>query len=159
MRGTKIAQALLPRLSQPGYLFRGGDQPDLRRPGRCPPAAQPHRHRQLESPRRIHVGHHRRAQKKASTRPGLNAFNYPPMKTLRLLFIPPFIACAARAADSSTPAAVPTPSAPEKITTPAAQADPAAVEAVLKALHFDEMMGKALDQQKQMIQQMVMRSR
>jgi uncharacterized protein len=82
------------------------------------------------------------------------------MKILRLLLIAPCFTFAALAADSSTPAAAPTPPAPEKIAPPAVvQADPAAVEAVLKAVHFDEMMGKALDQQKQMVQQMVMRSR
>jgi hypothetical protein len=80
------------------------------------------------------------------------------MKTLRILLIAPFFACAALAADTSTPAAAPTPPAPEKVTPPATQTDPAAVNAVLKALHFDEMIGKGLDQQKQMIQQMILRT-
>jgi hypothetical protein len=80
------------------------------------------------------------------------------MKTLRLLLIAPIFACAALAADTSTPAVVSTPPAPVSVTPPAVQADPAAVDAVLKALHFDEMMGKALDQQKQMIQQMISRT-
>ena len=81
------------------------------------------------------------------------------MKTLRLLLVAPFFALAALAADTSAPAAAPIPPAPGKVMPPAVQADPAAVDAVLKALHFDEMMGKALDQQKQMIQQMVMRAK
>ena len=74
------------------------------------------------------------------------------MKTLRLLIIAPFFAFGALAADSSVPAAAPSEPtlAPGKIASPAVQADPAAVEAVLKALHFDEMIGKGLSQQKQM---------
>ena len=80
------------------------------------------------------------------------------MKTLRLLFVAPLFAFAALAADSSTPAAAPTPPAPEKAAPPAAQADPAAIEALLKVLHFDEMMGKALDQQRQVIHQMIARA-
>jgi hypothetical protein len=80
------------------------------------------------------------------------------MKTLRILLIAPIFACAALAADTTTPVVAPTPPAPEKVTPPATQADPATVEAVLKALHFDEMMGKGLGQQKQMIQQMILRT-
>jgi hypothetical protein len=80
------------------------------------------------------------------------------MKILRLLLLAPIFTLAALAADSPAPAAAPIPPAPDKITPPAVQADPAAIEAVLKAVHFDEMMGKALDQQKQMIRQMVMRA-
>jgi hypothetical protein len=81
------------------------------------------------------------------------------MKILRLLLIAPFFTFAALAADSSPPAAAPTPPAPEKVAPPAVvQADPAAVEAALKALHFDEMMTKLLNQQRQRIQQMIMRA-
>jgi hypothetical protein len=80
------------------------------------------------------------------------------MKIPRLLLIAPFITLAALAADSSTPAAGPTPPAPGKIAPPVVQADPAAVEAALKAVHYDETMSKALNQQRQMIQQMLMRA-
>jgi hypothetical protein len=81
------------------------------------------------------------------------------MKILRLLLIAPLFTFTALAADSFTPAAAPTPPTPGTIAPPAVvQADPAAIEAVLKSLHFDEMMSKALDQQKQMVQQMVMRA-
>jgi len=81
------------------------------------------------------------------------------MKILRLLLIAPFFAVAALAADGPTPAAAPTPPAPGKIAPPAVvQADPAAVEAALKALHFDDMMIKALDQQRQMVQHMILRA-
>jgi hypothetical protein len=80
------------------------------------------------------------------------------MKTFRLLLIAPFFAFVALAADTSAPAAAPTSPVPGNVTPPAVQADPAAIEAVLKALHFDEMMTKALDQQKQMILQVVRKS-
>jgi hypothetical protein len=76
------------------------------------------------------------------------------MKTLRFLLIAPFLTFSALAADSSAPAA------PGKIAPLAvAQADPAAVESVLKALHYDEILDKALVQQRQLVQQMMMRMR
>jgi hypothetical protein len=80
------------------------------------------------------------------------------MKTFRLLLIAPFFAFVALAADIPAPAAAPIPPAPENVAAPAAQADPAAIEAVLKAMHFDELMTKALNQQKQMILQVVRKS-
>jgi hypothetical protein len=80
------------------------------------------------------------------------------MKTLRLLLLAPFFACTALVAQYAAPVVAPTPAAPEQVTPPAAQADPAAVEAALKALHFDEIMGKALNQQRQMVQHMIMRA-
>jgi uncharacterized protein len=76
------------------------------------------------------------------------------MKTLRFLLIAPFFTFLALAADSSVPAA------PGKIAPLAvAQADPAVVETVLKALHYDEMLGKALVQQRQLAQQLMMKMR
>jgi hypothetical protein len=85
------------------------------------------------------------------------------MKTLHLLFIAPFFACTALVAQPVAPPVAPTSPAPEKAPAPAVQADPAVVEAALKALKFDDFMSKALDQQKQMvkqvIQQMIMRAR
>jgi hypothetical protein len=82
--------------------------------------------------------------------PGAESFNLPPMKTLRMLLLAPFFVCAALAADTSAPAAAPTPSAPEKVVAPAVQADAVvAADAVLKALHYDEMMSKGMNQQKQ----------
>jgi hypothetical protein len=82
------------------------------------------------------------------------------MKTLRLLIIAPIFAVVALAADSSAPAAAPSqlPGAPEKVAPPAALADPAAVEAALQALHFDEMTGKGLNAQKQMLLSMARQS-
>jgi hypothetical protein len=80
------------------------------------------------------------------------------MKTLKHLLIAPFFACAVLTADNSTPPAAPAAPAPEKNASLAAAADPAAVEAVLKATHYDEMMGKLVEQQKRMIRQMVMRA-
>jgi hypothetical protein len=74
------------------------------------------------------------------------------MKSLRLLIIAPIFAVVALADDSSAPAAAapPLPGAPKIVAPPAVQADPAAVEAVLKARHFDEMISKGLSMQKQM---------
>jgi hypothetical protein len=80
------------------------------------------------------------------------------MKILRLFLLTPLFTFAALAADNSVPVALPISPAPEKATAPVVQADPAVVDSVLKALHFDEMMGKALDQQKQMVQQMIARA-
>jgi hypothetical protein len=73
------------------------------------------------------------------------------MKTLRLLLLAPLFVAVALAADGPAPAALPPqiPSASGAATGPVVQADPAAVEAVLKAMHYDEMMGKVLNQQKQ----------
>jgi hypothetical protein len=71
------------------------------------------------------------------------------MKTLRLLLIAPFFACTALVAQNVAPPVASTPAVTETIAPPAAQADPAAAESVLAALHFDEMTGKALNQQKQ----------
>jgi hypothetical protein len=73
------------------------------------------------------------------------------MKILRLLLIAPFFACTALVAQNAVPAVEePTaPVAPAQAPAPAAQADPAAAESVLAALHFDEMTGKALNQQKE----------
>ncbi|HWZ94326.1 MAG TPA: DUF2059 domain-containing protein [Opitutaceae bacterium] len=80
------------------------------------------------------------------------------MKILRLFLLTPLFTFAALAADNSVPVALPTPPAPAKAPAPVVQADPAVVDSVLKALHFDELMGKALDQQKQMVQQMIARA-
>jgi hypothetical protein len=71
------------------------------------------------------------------------------MKILRLLLIVPIFASAALAADTSAPAATPTPPAPEKVVMPAIPVNPADAEAVLNAMHYDEMMSKGLSQQKQ----------
>jgi hypothetical protein len=73
------------------------------------------------------------------------------MKTLRLLLIAPFFASASLFAQYAVPAVEePTAPAPATVTPPAVQVDPvAAADAVLKAMHYDEMMDKALDQQKQ----------
>jgi hypothetical protein len=71
------------------------------------------------------------------------------MKTLCFLFLASFLPIVTLADDSSVPAAAQTqsPSALGK----AMPADPAAVEAALKAMHYDEMIGKLVDQQKQAI--------
>jgi hypothetical protein len=82
------------------------------------------------------------------------------MKILRLLLIAPFFTGASLFAQYAAPAVEPTPPAPAKVTSPAPVPTDSAVaaDAVLKAVHYDEMMGKALDQQKQMIRQMAMRA-
>jgi hypothetical protein len=80
------------------------------------------------------------------------------MKTLRLLLLAPFFTCTALFAQYAAPAVEPTPSAPAPVAvaTPVAQMSPAdAADTVLKALHYDEMMGKALDGQKQLINRMI----
>jgi hypothetical protein len=82
------------------------------------------------------------------------------MKTLRCLILVPFLSALAVAADNAYAAeAVPVaPPAPAPlVASPAAQADPAAVEALLKAMHYDDQMDKALNQQKQMVRQMFLR--
>ncbi len=71
------------------------------------------------------------------------------MKILRLLLIAPFFAGTALVAQYAAPVVAPTPPAPATVPAPAVQADPAAAESVLAALHFDEMTGKALNQQKE----------
>jgi hypothetical protein len=73
------------------------------------------------------------------------------MKTLRLLLIAPFFACTALVAQYAVPVAEEPPAAaPAAVTPPAVQVDPTvAADAVLKAMHYDEMMDKAVDQQKQ----------
>lgn len=68
------------------------------------------------------------------------------MKTPCFLIMAPLFAVMGLAADNSGPAAAQTPSALGP-----APADPAAVEAALTAMHYDEMIGKLVDQQKQMI--------
>jgi hypothetical protein len=75
------------------------------------------------------------------------------MKTLRYLFLAPLFAVVALAADNSGPAPTQTPPVLGAVTIapPPAPADPAAVEAALKAMHYDAMIGKLVDQQKQMI--------
>jgi len=55
----KVAQALLPRLSKRGDLFRRGDQQDLRRPRRAAQAATNDGHFTLDGARRIYVGDQR----------------------------------------------------------------------------------------------------
>jgi hypothetical protein len=80
------------------------------------------------------------------------------MKTLRLLLLAPFFACTVLFAQYAVPAVEPTPSAPAPVTVapPVAQMSPAdEADTVLKALHYDEMMGKALDGQKQLINRMI----
>ncbi|HXB02563.1 MAG TPA: DUF2059 domain-containing protein [Opitutaceae bacterium] len=79
------------------------------------------------------------------------------MKTLRLLLLAPFFACTALFAQSAVPAVETPPApAPETVAAPVAQISPAdAADTVLKALHYDEMMGKALDGQKQLINRMI----
>jgi hypothetical protein len=85
------------------------------------------------------------------------------MKTLRFLILVPFLSVLAVAADNTYAAeAVPVaPPAPAPLVASpavqAAQTDPAVVEVVLKAMHYDEQMDKALSQQKQMIRQMFLR--
>jgi hypothetical protein len=72
------------------------------------------------------------------------------MKILRFLLIAPFFAGASLVAQYAVPEEVaPTPPAPATVAPPAAPADPAVtVEAVLKALHYDEMIDKGMNQQK-----------
>jgi hypothetical protein len=73
------------------------------------------------------------------------------MKTLRLLLIAPFFAGTALVAQYAVPVEyVPPTPAPAAVTPPPVQVDPVvAADAVLKAMHYDEMMDKAVDQQKQ----------
>jgi hypothetical protein len=84
---------------------------------------------------------------------GVDWLNPAFMKTLRFLFLSPLFAVVALAADNSAAAPTQTQpvSGPAMIAPPSAPADPAAVEAALKAMHYDEMIGKLVDQQKQMI--------
>jgi hypothetical protein len=79
------------------------------------------------------------------------------MKTLRLLLLAPFFAGTALFAQYAVPEEVaPTPPVPEKVAAPAAQTTLAAsADTVLKALHYDEVMGKALDEQTKFFHQMI----
>lgn len=84
-----------------------------------------------------------------------NGLNRPsPMKTFRLLFLAPCFALLTWA-ETPTAASLPTAktsalSAPPKATAPVVVADPAAIDALLNALHFDESVTRLLTMQKQM---------
>jgi hypothetical protein len=81
---------------------------------------------------------------------GVGAWNLLPMKPRRIWLLIPWLALPALADGNSAPSAA-SPSAPSaaKAAPKPAPADPEAVEAALKAMHFDESISATLAEQKQ----------